>query len=79
VRKQAGYVFVDKRRKRTDDVPRGDDKRARIEEEVPEVSTTASNHEKRTIREAVAFSKQPVKADPIENTTPQAAKAPKVP
>jgi hypothetical protein len=50
--------------------------RARIEDEVPEVSTSASNQEKRTIRNAVASSKQPAKADPIENTTPKTAKVP---
>ena len=62
-----------------DEVTRGDDIWARIEEEVPEVSTSASNQEQRTIRKAVAFSKQPANADSIENTTPKTAKAPKVP
>ena len=79
VRTQAGYAFVDERRTWTDEVTRGDDIWARIQEEVPEVSTSASNQEKRTIRKAAAFSKQPAKADPIENTTPKIAKAPKVP
>jgi hypothetical protein len=79
VRTQAGYAFVDERRKRTDEVTSGDDKRARIEEEVPEVSTSASNQEKRNIRNAVAFSKQPAKADPIENMTPKPTKIRKVP
>jgi hypothetical protein len=60
-------------------VTRGDEKRTCIEEEVPEVSTSASNHENRTIRQAVAFSKQPAKADRIRNTTPKTVKAPKVP
>jgi hypothetical protein len=79
VRTQARYASVDERRKRTDELTMGDDKRARIEEEVAEVSTSASNQEKRNIRKAVAFSKQPAKADPIENTTPKPAKALKVP
>jgi len=43
------------------------------------VQTSASNHKKQTIRKVVAFSKQPAKADPIENTTSKTAKAPKVP
>jgi len=76
---QTAYAFVDERRKRTEEVTRGDEKQARIEEEVPEVSMSASNQEKRTIRQVVAFSKQPAKADPIENTTPKTAKARKVP
>jgi hypothetical protein len=76
VHTQAGYVFMDERRKRTDEVTRGDDNQARIEEKV---STSASNQEKGNIRKAVAFSKQPAKADPIENTTPKTAKAPKDP
>jgi hypothetical protein len=79
VRTHAGYAFVDQRRKRTDEVTRGDDKRAYTEEVVPGVSTSASNQEKRNIRKAVAFSKQPAKADPFENTTPKTPKAPKVP
>ena len=79
VRPQAEYAFVDERRKRTDDVTRGDDKRAPIEEKVPEGSTSACNQEKRTIKKAVAFSKQPAKADPVKNTTPKTPKAPKVP
>jgi len=70
---------MDERRKRKDQVTRGDDKRALIEEEVLEVSTSASNQEKRSIRKAVAFSKQPAKADPFENMTPKTSKAPKVP
>jgi hypothetical protein len=70
---------VDERRKRTYEVTRGDDKRAHIEEEVPEVSTSASNREKRTIRKAVAFRSQQAQADPIENMTAKTAKAPKVP
>ena len=61
VRTQDGYAFVDERRKRTDEATRGDDKRARIEEEVPEVLVTrkselsgqrkhsASNRPRRTL------------------------------
>jgi hypothetical protein len=76
---QPGYACVEVRRKRTDEVTRGDDQRARIEEEVPEVSTSARNQRKRTIRNAVAFSKQPAKEDHIENMTPKTATAPKGP
>jgi len=50
-----------------------------IEQGVAEVSTTASSVEQRTIRNVEAFSKQPGKADHIENTTPKTPKAPKVP
>jgi len=79
VRTQAGYAFVDERRKRTDEVTRGDDKRARIEEEVPEVSTSAGNQEKRTISKAVAFSKLPAKVDLVQITSPETSNSPKVP
>jgi len=76
---EAGYAFVDERRKRTDELTRGDDKLAHIEENVLEVSTSASNQEKGTIRKAVAFSKQLAKADRIENTTPKTPEVLKVP
>jgi hypothetical protein len=79
VPKMAGYAFVDERWKRTEEVTRGDDQRARIEQEVPEVSTSAGTQDKGRIRKAVAFSKQPAKADPIENATLKTAMAPKVP
>jgi hypothetical protein len=80
MRTQAEYAFMDERRKWMDEVTRGDGKQAYIEEEVPEVSMSASHQEKRTIRKAEACSKQPApNADPIENTTLQPAKAPKVP
>jgi len=78
VHTQAGYALTDERRKRTDDVTSGDDKRGWIEEEVPEVSTTTSNQEKWRIRKAVAFGKQPAKTDPIANMTPKTPKAVKV-
>lgn len=68
---------MDERTKRTHEVTRGDDMLAYIEEEVPEVTTSTSNQEKRTISKVVAFSKQLAKTDPIENTTgitPQALK-----
>ena len=77
VRTQAGYTLVDKRRKRTDKVTGGDYKQARIKEEVPEVSTSASNQEKSTIGKAVAFSKQPAREDPRQRTTPKTANDPK--
>ena len=79
VRTHAGYAFMDERRKRTDEVSSVGDKWARIEEEGPEVSTSASNQETRNIRQAVAFRKHPAKADPIENTTRKTAKPAKVP
>jgi len=79
VRPQAGYAFVDERRKGKDKATRDDDKCAPIEEEVPEISKSASNQEKRTIRKAGAFSKQLAKADPVDNMTPKTPKAPKVP
>jgi len=72
----ARYAFVDEGRKSTDVVSRGDDKRVCIKEEVPEVSTSISYMEKRTIRKAVAFSKQLAKADPFENITRNTPKAP---
>jgi len=62
-----------------DEVSRDADKRAHMEEEVPVVSISASNHDKRTIKKAVAFSKPLAKADPIKNMTPKTPKAPKVP
>jgi len=43
---QTGYSFLDDRRKRTDTVTRVDDIRARMEEEVAELSTTAHNQDK---------------------------------
>ena len=49
----------------------GDHMWAYMEEEVLEVSTSASNQEIGTIRKAVAFSKQAAKADSIKNTTPK--------
>jgi hypothetical protein len=60
-------------------VTRSDNKLACIEEEVPEVSTSASYQEQQCISKAVAFSKEPAKAEPIENTTPKMAMAPIVP
>ena len=79
VRTQAGYAFVNGRIKRTDEVTRDDDKRTRIVEEVLDVSISASHQEKRTIRIAVAFSKQPAKADPVENMAPKTPQTPEVP
>jgi hypothetical protein len=76
---QAGYAFMDERQKKMDKVTRNDVKRAHIEEEVPEVSTSGSNQQKRTIMKAVTFSKQPANADPIENTTAKTTKALNVP
>jgi hypothetical protein len=55
---------VDGRRKSADEVARGDDRRARIEEEVLEASMSASSKEKRTIRKAAGSRKQPAKVDP---------------
>jgi len=79
VRTQGGYAYVDETGKTTDEVTRGDDKRARIEEEVPDVTTIPSHQDKPTIRKVVACSKQPAKADSIENPTHKSAKAPNVP
>jgi len=79
VHTQAENAFVDEGRKRAGEVTRGDDERAHLQEEVPEVSASTSHREKRTIRQAVALSKQPAKADRIKNTTPNTATAPKVP
>jgi hypothetical protein len=61
---------VEEKWKRMDEVTSGKDKRARVEEDVLEVSMSASNQEERTVRTAVAFSKQPAIADLIKNTTP---------
>ena len=79
MRSQAGYAVVLERRKRPDEVIRGDDKQARIDKEVPEVTTSASDPEKQTIRQAVAFRKQPAKADPCGITTSKTRKAHNVP
>jgi hypothetical protein len=79
VRPRLGYAIIDERWKTRDGVTRGDNKRARIEEEAPEVSTSNSILEKPTIRKAVAFSQQLAKKEPIENTTPKTANAPNVP
>jgi len=76
---QAGYVFVDERRKKTDEVARGDDKGARIEEQFLVVSTSAGNQEKSTISKAVAFSKLPAKADLVEIMNPESSNASTVP
>jgi hypothetical protein len=79
MRTLAGYSFVDKRWKSTDMASRGGDKWSCMEEEVPEVSMSASTQEKRTIRKAVAFRKQPAKADTIGNRTPKITKAANAP
>jgi hypothetical protein len=41
--RQTGYAFVDERQKRMDEVTRGTNQQAHINEEVPEGSTSASN------------------------------------
>jgi hypothetical protein len=64
---------------RTDEVTRGNDKRAHLEEEVPELSMRSSNLEKRTLRIAVALSKQPARAHRIKKTTPKTPEAAKIP
>lgn len=69
---------MDERRKREDQVTRDDDNLAHLDKEVPEGSTSASDHEKQSISKVVPFSKQPAKVDPIQNTTPKTNKAPKV-
>jgi hypothetical protein len=61
---------VEEKWKRMDEVTSGKDKWARVEEDVLEVSMSASNQEERTVRTAVAFSKQPDMVDLIKNTTP---------
>ena len=70
---------MDRAQRWKDQVTMADVKRAHIEEGVPEVSMSASNQEKRTIRIAVAFSEQPARAQPIENTTPKTPQALEVP
>jgi hypothetical protein len=66
---QAEYAFINGIWKRTDKVTWSDDMWACFEEEVLEVSTSASNQEKRTISKVVAFSIQLAMTDPIENRT----------
>lgn len=78
VRTWGGYVFVDERRTQSDEVTRGDDERVHKKEDVPEVSTSASNQGQRTIRQAVAFSKQLSRRNSIENMTPKTPISPKV-
>jgi len=58
------------------EVTRSADKLVCIEEDAPEGSTSASNQDKRPIRKAVAFSKQPAKADAIDNATPRPQRLP---
>ena len=54
---------MDERRKRddSDEATKGDDKRARVEEEeeLPSVRTGKNTQEKRVVRKAVSFGKQP--------------------
>ena len=69
---------MEERRKKTDKVTGGDDKWARMEQEVPAVSTSASHQEMRTIMKAVALSKQLAKLDAIENMSRMNSQAPKV-
>ena len=76
---QAGFASVDKRQMRIDEVTRSDDTWAHIKENVPEVWTNGCHKEKRTIRNALPFSKQTANVDQIENTTPNTPKAPNVP
>jgi hypothetical protein len=68
VRTQAGYAFVDERRKRTGEVTKGDDKHAHVEDQVREVATSVSTQEKHNIKKAVTFGKTPAKntGDPTE-------------
>jgi hypothetical protein len=61
---------VEEKWKTMDEVTSGKDKWARVEENVLEVSMSASDQEERTVSTAVAFSKQPAIADLINNTTP---------
>ena len=70
---------MDERQKRTNEVTRGDDRRAHNEEEVPHVWTSASIQKKRMMRKADASSKQLPKMDPIEHRTPKTPKALMVP
>lgn len=70
---------MDKSRKRTEEVSRGNDKWACIDKEVPEVSMSVGNQVQRMIRKAVVSNKQWAKTDPIQNTTPKTQKATKVP
>jgi len=76
---QTAYAFTDKRKTRTDKMTRGDDKQQQMEEEVPEVSTSASNHEKGTLRKGLAFRKRLAKTDLTENTTSNTLTVPTVP
>jgi len=78
MRRQAEHTFLDERRQRMDMVIRCNDKWEHIEEEVPAVSTSASNQRKWTIKKEVAFSKQLAKVDAIPNTTANTPKAPNV-
>jgi len=75
---QTGYAFMDERRKRSDKLTRGDDKWACLGEVVLEVSMTASNKDKWTIRKVGELSKQRANKDPIENLSPKSPMAPKV-
>jgi hypothetical protein len=65
----AAYACLDWTRKRTDEVTRGDDQWVLIEEEVLEVSASASNQEVQTIMKEVVFRKHLAKVDPIEKMT----------
>jgi len=71
--------MVEKGMKRTDELVRGDDKWAHLEEEVAVVSLSAGDQQWQTMRKAVAFSKQPAKAAPIENMTPKTIQGPNLP
>lgn len=69
VRIQIEYTFMDETKKRTHHMTTGDDLWARIEKDVPEITITTSNQEKKSVRKAAALNKQPAKANPIAKTT----------
>jgi len=54
---------MDERRKRIDNIIRGDNWQECIENKISDVSISSSNYKKQTIRNVVAFSKQPACAD----------------
>ena len=73
------YSCMDESRILFDDMTGDDNLWTSIEQHVPMVSITATKEKKQTILRAVSFSKQLMKADLMENTTPNTGQALNVP
>lgn len=76
VNRETRYAVVDKGGRRRDQVMQCDEMWVHTEEQVSDVSPSASNQIMQTIRKAVAFSRQPAIVDSINNMAGQTLWAP---